>query len=151
MPMQSNKHRCSSVYFTRIFVDFQLGILPRIKAGIPGMCSLYFIVHTASICYCRSQMHELQHGLKGFVNCLHVVLLSCIVLRHEYVSVFSVSTSRSTSLLSTDKSSVFSFIAFIFTLNKLTNSVRSETDMSHSVSAALCLLVNSQMQILKRF
>jgi hypothetical protein len=63
---------------------------------------------------------ELCHIYKGFINCFHAVILSCIVsTRHEYKLDFSVLIPRPPFLPVTNEASVFFFIQAVCTFNRI--------------------------------
>jgi len=86
------------------------------------------------ICYCHSQMCELHTFLKGLLAIIK--FLFCHAFWWQDISiclVFSVFTSRQTSLLASDRTSVFLFMVCIFSTNVCINIVSIDQGLMYSV------------------
>jgi hypothetical protein len=61
-------------------------ILDQLVAGTPCVQpALNFFMDATSICYGCSQISELRHTFKRFINCLYIVTLFCILFtRHKH-------------------------------------------------------------------
>jgi len=107
-PVQNNGQNYSSVYHNLYIFGKQIGrqnVLHRMIASIRLVWLLFnFFMNAILIGMCFSKMFELFHSFKGFVICLYVAILSCILfMRHEHVLIFLTCGFFNSTLLSANK------------------------------------------------
>jgi len=107
-PVQNNRQNYRSECLNLYIFGEQTGkhkVLYRMIVGGPWLQSaLDFFMNGILICYGCSQISVMFHYFKGFITCLYVVILSCMLVSDmtTYL-VFSTCTSKPVSLLATTK------------------------------------------------